>query len=72
MMKRKSQPKPQQPKPKLTREQLMTERALADDAAMSAANARPIDFGLLAPEEWQRKSGCGFSVNGFRIERRRG
>jgi len=68
MTKRKSP----QPKPKLTREQLMDERAAADFAAMSAANARPIDFGLLAPEEWQRKSGCGFSINGFGIVRRRG
>jgi hypothetical protein len=64
-------PKPQ-PQPKLTREAAMTERALADDAAMSAANAKPFDLGLLAPEDWMHKGGnCGFKLNGFSIVRRR-
>ena len=33
----------------------MDERAAADFAAMAAANARPIDPGLLAVEEWLHK-----------------
>jgi hypothetical protein len=67
MMKRKPQPQPQ---PKLTREQAMDARAVEDRAHMARVNAKPIDFGLLEPEQWMHKGGgAGFSINGMSVRR---